>query len=105
MESIDFPRGETVGPTMPKSHSTFLMSSFVSHKSQSGSKGEVKKESTSGGSQYNKYRRSVYKPSTKYHKLYTNDDEERKYEPTSQKRGKSTTISHSSAYYTKKPKK
>ncbi|CAI2360212.1 unnamed protein product [Moneuplotes crassus] len=104
MESLDFLRGETTGPTMPKSSSTFLMSSFVSHKSQSGSKVKVHRESTSGGTYFSKYRRSAYKPSGMY-KASSDAEEVSKYGAAPEKRGKSTSISHSSAYYRKKSKK
>lgn len=105
MESFDFPKGETVGPTMPKSHSTYLMSSFMSHKPTSGSRGEEGKDPTSHIAKYDKFRRPAYNPVSMYKKPVYDHLSRASYDSASKKRGKSTLISHSSAYYHKKTKR
>ena len=110
MESFNCSKKEPVVAEIPKSHSTYLMSSFTQEFPRRNHEelnldcpyiDEEGKDFEIESTIYNKYRRSVYKPSTKYTKLGFHDDEDYEEDFSMHKRGKSSSISHSSAYYRK----
>lgn len=79
-----------------------FLSSPMAYKAKSSVRIEEDKDMETASSYYSKLRRSVYKPSTKYKRLGIGNDSVGAEPDSSPKRGKSSTVSHSSSYYRKR---